>query len=592
MGGDALELALALYRAPIQRFALRGRALPGDIGVVIHLASGTQPFLREAATRRCESEETILEAARFYLQQVLFEPESDAYRVLGLAPGAQPERIREHYHWLQSWLHPDRRGEDWEALLATRVNWAWQHLRNEAGRSAYGMERERSVAKKFDNPDAGALLPTGKWKAIPLARPPGRWSKRIALGLSVGSCVGLLVLALTGLDPMPDDAAIGHSATVAALPANTNESHVTTPAAPWSMGTQVAAESVSEPSLPQLNHGPDVIPTATSPTTPNATSMNATSMLAGSPKPVPVATPAAPGMAAIMPPISMSRVPQMPLRPAPTTVTNRTPVAAVVRQEDDASAASRKFDVVVSHEAVPAAPGAVAAVAPRLHVDTTSTAATMPAIKPPATVLSATAVAGLGAESDQARLATSPPKRASVSVNGIASNVAQASPDRSKQEFAVAPDARAIFQTSGTSASAVDNQQQSTRPLAQPLPDTSLSSPDALARMELAHQRVKEVATYFGRFHSVPPPVWNDATGQTGAERQRNALHDRARLPSAGDFEVDAPTWRMSGVSAALNAGYRLRTGRGVSESGRLSLDMVWREKMWLVTRVELEPAL
>lgn len=513
MGGEALELALALYRAPIQRFALRGRALPGDIGVVIHLASGTQPFLREAATRRCESEETILEAARFYLQQVLFEPESDAYRVLGLAPGAQPERIREHYHWLQSWLHPDRRGEDWEALLATRVNWAWQHLRNEAGRSAYGIERERSVAKKFDNPDAGALLPTGKWKAIPLARPPGRWSKRIALGLSVGSCVGLLVLALTRLDQTPDDSAIGHSATVAALPATTNESHVTTPAAPSSMGTQVAAESVSEPNLPQLNHGLHVIPSATSPTTPYAASM-----LAASPKPVPVTTPAVPGLAAIQPPISMSKVPQMPLRPAPTTATNRTPVAAVVRQQHDAVVASRNLEVVGAHQ-----------------------------------------TAGI---------------------------------DRGQDESAAAPVARAISQTSVTSASAVDNQQQSTRPPAQPLPDTYPSSPDALARMELAHQRVMEVATYFGRFHSVPPPVWNDATGQIGAERQRNALHDRARLPSAGDFEVDAPTWRMSGVSAALNAGYRLRTGRGVSESGRLSLDMVWREKMWLVTRVELEPAL
>ncbi len=51
MDGDALELALAVYRAPDRRFALLGRPLPDDVGLVLHLATGIQPQLRERQLR-------------------------------------------------------------------------------------------------------------------------------------------------------------------------------------------------------------------------------------------------------------------------------------------------------------------------------------------------------------------------------------------------------------------------------------------------------------------------------------------------------------------------------------------------------------
>ncbi len=81
-------------------------------------------------------------AVRFYLQQILFQPDADAYRLLGLASDAAPESVQRHYRWLQSWLHPDRRGDEWEALLATRVNWAWKHLRTDAARRSYAAGSE------------------------------------------------------------------------------------------------------------------------------------------------------------------------------------------------------------------------------------------------------------------------------------------------------------------------------------------------------------------------------------------------------------------------------------------------------------------
>ena len=112
----------------------------------------------------------------------------------------------------------------------------------------------------------------------------------------------------------------------------------------------------------------------------------------------------------------------------------------------------------------------------------------------------------------------------------------------------------------------------------------------ALQRAGLARNRVQELSQFFGAPDLRIPPIWNDAQGQTAAERERHRLHQRVGWDGKGDFSVEAPVWRLSGSLASLDAAYRLRKGPSVSESGRLTLRMVWREEMWLVTHVALEP--
>ncbi|HET8897219.1 MAG TPA: DnaJ domain-containing protein, partial [Rhodanobacteraceae bacterium] len=141
MTGDALEQALALQRAPLLRFSLRDRPLAPGITRVIQLAAASQPLLADTAARLGLTEDGVLEAVRFYLQQVLFEGEPEAYRSLGAAPAASTDEIREHFRWLQRWLHPDRASDDGFAPFAAKLNWAWQQLRNEHKRSAYDVER-------------------------------------------------------------------------------------------------------------------------------------------------------------------------------------------------------------------------------------------------------------------------------------------------------------------------------------------------------------------------------------------------------------------------------------------------------------------
>ena len=96
-GGEALELALGLLRAPALRSALRRRPLPDGIAEVLAIASESSEATREASTRTGRPASELVEAARFFIQQVLLADGADAYRSLGAMPDAmilchQPSR--------------------------------------------------------------------------------------------------------------------------------------------------------------------------------------------------------------------------------------------------------------------------------------------------------------------------------------------------------------------------------------------------------------------------------------------------------------------------------------------------------------------
>jgi hypothetical protein len=133
-----LETALALQRAPGERFRLRERPLPPGVIYLIEVAAGSPPAMRAAAAELGEPESVLVEAARFYLEQVLFaDPDANAYRVLGVPSDVAHETIRIHHRWLQRWLHPDRARAGDASVFATRVNQAFAQVRTPEQRHAY-----------------------------------------------------------------------------------------------------------------------------------------------------------------------------------------------------------------------------------------------------------------------------------------------------------------------------------------------------------------------------------------------------------------------------------------------------------------------
>lgn len=201
MEGDALTQALALQQSPLLRFSLRGSPLPPGILTVLQLAAARQPLLEDTAGRVELDQADLLEAARFYLQQVLFEGEPDAYRILAATPETPLQDIRTNLRWLQRWLHPDRRHEhDWESLFSSRVNWAWSQLRSESARSQYDEQRRESQALAVQ-PQAPPIG-QGRWQPVPVieSTEPRHVLRRASLGAMAFLCLGLLLLALVRED--------------------------------------------------------------------------------------------------------------------------------------------------------------------------------------------------------------------------------------------------------------------------------------------------------------------------------------------------------------------------------------------------------
>jgi hypothetical protein len=125
-GPRAIDIALDVARMPRLARVLARRPLPPDILEVIRVA-GSEDACHAAAVALRRPAHQLRHAARFYLQQVMLHPEADAFRVLGLRPGATRVEARIHLRWLLMWLHPDHNG-DWEAPYAARVLAAWREL--------------------------------------------------------------------------------------------------------------------------------------------------------------------------------------------------------------------------------------------------------------------------------------------------------------------------------------------------------------------------------------------------------------------------------------------------------------------------------
>jgi hypothetical protein len=134
---DALDLAVALHAAPGRVEEIRARPLPRGISNLLRVALGQQAVLDEASRIATCDRQSLIEAARFFVEQQLLarECEADPWRVLGCRIGASDSEIRDHHHLLVRLVHPDR-SDDWASAFAERVNRAWGQLRHAEGRSA------------------------------------------------------------------------------------------------------------------------------------------------------------------------------------------------------------------------------------------------------------------------------------------------------------------------------------------------------------------------------------------------------------------------------------------------------------------------
>src|SRR5947207_3589990 len=128
-----IELALDLARMPALARSSVVPPLPPNIIELMRIAAASPQACQAAAAQTGEPKPVVIEAARFYLQQVLFRPDADGYRVLGIEPSASRATARDHMRWLMEWLHPDRNNNSWDAVYAERVLKAWREVSSANG---------------------------------------------------------------------------------------------------------------------------------------------------------------------------------------------------------------------------------------------------------------------------------------------------------------------------------------------------------------------------------------------------------------------------------------------------------------------------
>lgn len=458
-----LETALALQRAPGERFRLRERPLPDGVVHVLEIASGAPQALRDAATELGQDEQDVVEAARFYLEQVLFAtPDADAYRVLGLASDAPQDTIRVHHRWLQRWLHPDRALAGDATVFATRVNQAWSQLRTPELRHAYDVRLAEARLAGASAPLTAATI--HRWQQEEAEGPTHGRRSRWLLAAALVSCAVLAVLIVRHQETIEPWQQPGHSDTAGIDPGPAmddsdvgilTEALIATPSPPPALPRLVEAEHGSA-----LHVVPDVVPDV-----------------------IPDAPPA----------IVAARSPRH--APAGAVVSSATTVAVASRTAGAAEVATRKLEAPVIRATVAAYEAPAAPTVP------------------------------------------------------VAAYAAPAAP---------------------------------AAPAAAPRQDPAL----LLERMRQAERRVAQVTAYLAARPGAAP-LWNDPATEAEASRARARINARR----GAELELSKPAWRLQSDNASLSADYRCRRAGGGVGEGRLDVQLVWREGLWLVRGIDLAPA-
>jgi hypothetical protein len=143
---SAIRAAIELINTPHIAPVLRRQTLPGGTVVLLKILAGDEQILSEIVHRTDRLPSRLRDASIFYVEQILFSHDADAYRILGTNADAAQETLRENMALLLRWLHPDKAVTDRKVRHVTRVTSAWNQLKTIERRAAYDSLRNARAA--------------------------------------------------------------------------------------------------------------------------------------------------------------------------------------------------------------------------------------------------------------------------------------------------------------------------------------------------------------------------------------------------------------------------------------------------------------
>lgn len=160
----ALKIAIDLMHVPSQVRLFRTEPLPEGVSLLLRMAAGDEDAEHTAVELTGRSRDIVRRAATFFIEQILFSPDADSYRVLGTNPQASAGDLRHNVALLLKWLHPDldRNGE--RSIFVGRVTAAWNNLKTPDRRAAYdelcrSRENRRKNKKRLRRRGNGMQFP-------------------------------------------------------------------------------------------------------------------------------------------------------------------------------------------------------------------------------------------------------------------------------------------------------------------------------------------------------------------------------------------------------------------------------------------------
>jgi DnaJ-like protein len=137
--GMALKTAIDLVHVPSQVRLRRVEPLPDGVEMLLRIAAGEGAAESAAVAETGRSRDLVRHAATFFIEQILFAPGADSYRILGANAQASAGELRRNVALLMRWLHPDSDPRSDRSIFVGRVTAAWNDLKTKERRAAYDL---------------------------------------------------------------------------------------------------------------------------------------------------------------------------------------------------------------------------------------------------------------------------------------------------------------------------------------------------------------------------------------------------------------------------------------------------------------------
>jgi len=158
---DLISLALAAYSEPVRyhHWWDNSTELTGSMHSLLRMTASDSEVLEVYCKNNHIVKEKLQEAILFFVKQVFFVQDASYYRVLGVAPNASQEQIKENHRLLIRLFHPDRYNNQgaWSEVYAWRVNQAYNALRKSDSRRHYDESRQ-TQAQVFAAPAKSRII--------------------------------------------------------------------------------------------------------------------------------------------------------------------------------------------------------------------------------------------------------------------------------------------------------------------------------------------------------------------------------------------------------------------------------------------------